>query len=222
MFGCDRLAAACASRLNRSTNVRSIESSGKQDLDSYRPVQKAIMGAVNLGHAAAGDQVNELVAARQHAWRWSPCVSNPTSSIPQACLASGRRTQFARRTRSITSVMLHHEIPEHCVTIGPRLWLRLRLCLIGHDHCDRDLWMAGRREGDHPVVGHVLPTRLSGAGLRRHLPDGGKIPYAVPDCDTTPCMRPRPTERSVAKSPGPMASACRSRPHCLWDRGFRS
>ena len=30
MFGCDRLAAACASRRKRSTNVRSIESSGKR------------------------------------------------------------------------------------------------------------------------------------------------------------------------------------------------
>ena len=63
MFGCDRFAAACASRRKRSTNEWSDDSSGKSIFKRHRAVEQQVVREVDLGGPAAGDLAAELVAA---------------------------------------------------------------------------------------------------------------------------------------------------------------
>ena len=98
MFGWDRLAAAWASRRNRSTKVRSTESSGKSTLSANRPVQLEVHGAVHLGHAATSDQMGCLVAARidpgivdrlhgAQSLRWAPSATAYVRAVHGAAAA---------------------------------------------------------------------------------------------------------------------------------------
>ena len=63
MLGWFRLAAAWASRRNRSTNERVGGELGEQHLDRDRAVEQLVAGEVDLGHAAAGERAVQLVAA---------------------------------------------------------------------------------------------------------------------------------------------------------------
>ena len=40
---------------------------GEEDLERHRPVEQLVVGPVDLGHAATGDQVRQLVATREDA-----------------------------------------------------------------------------------------------------------------------------------------------------------
>ena len=62
MLACDRLAAAWASRRNRSTKDGSDESSGNNTLMRDGPYEEQVLGQVDLGHAAPGDVAYQLVA----------------------------------------------------------------------------------------------------------------------------------------------------------------
>ena len=65
MFGWLRLAAACASRRNRSTNDGSPGVLGEERLQRDRAVQRLVAGEVHLGHAALRDLALDLVAVRK-------------------------------------------------------------------------------------------------------------------------------------------------------------
>ena len=84
MLGWDRLAAAWASRRNRSTKAAVDREFGEQDLEEGdRSVQQTVAGPVDLGHAAPGDQVGQLVAIRERPrriWAWFHCGSEPRPS----------------------------------------------------------------------------------------------------------------------------------------------
>ena len=61
MLGWFRLAAACASRRNRSTNVGSVGELGEEHLDRDRAVEQLVAGEEHLGHAAPGQASVQLV-----------------------------------------------------------------------------------------------------------------------------------------------------------------
>ena len=62
MFGWFRLAAAWASRRKRSTNVGSRAKLGREHLDRDVAVELPVAGEVHVGHAAARDLADDLVA----------------------------------------------------------------------------------------------------------------------------------------------------------------
>ena len=62
MFGCDRFAAAWASRRNRSTKARVGRELGEQDLQGDRAPEEEVAGQEHLRGPAVGDLVTEFVA----------------------------------------------------------------------------------------------------------------------------------------------------------------
>ena len=65
MLGWFRPAADWASRRNRSTNVGSRESSGERTLSATGRSSLRVAGEVHVGHAAARDLADDLVAVRE-------------------------------------------------------------------------------------------------------------------------------------------------------------
>ena len=130
------------------------------------------MGAVNLRHPAACDQVNQLVAPRQDARGTvgSMCVKAYVLAYSEL---RHRSLRFCRRVRRIPSMvdehsaeMRHHVAPEdsgesgeHVLTIGPETEAPLAdSAWIGHDHGDGHLgWLAGAKAIIQSVVA-VFPV----------------------------------------------------------------
>ena len=70
---------------------------GEQDLEGDRPVELAVHGPVDLRHAAAGDQVGQLVAPRVDAgrpvaWRRAYAATARGLEVPSLRSGASRRT----------------------------------------------------------------------------------------------------------------------------------
>ena len=63
MFGCDRLAAASASRWKRVADIGIVLEIGGQDLERDVPAHRLVARAVDDTHRAAADPLDDLIPA---------------------------------------------------------------------------------------------------------------------------------------------------------------
>jgi len=177
MLGCERLAAAWASRRKRSTKARSMESSGKRTLRA--PGGRAggpVRGRPAPSHSR--DEVGQLVAVREDARVWTgPWLSEPTPR-PRGARAIGAPAQRALSQHRVEPKLHRHEpagsaaaASSMAFMIGPATshrWPR-PIGTARRPPQRSSGWTRAR--GDHPVVGGFCPVegRLGRSGLDRRL-----------------------------------------------------
>ena len=166
---------------------------GEQDLERHRPVEESVVGAVDLGHAAPGDQVIQLVALGEDARRL--VRFHVGQSLNLRSLGSG----VLIVPRSLWSVRIGRDLMASDPGRRPgwpwwgarTRWRRCR-CRAGWGPLrPRPPWVVGRGEGDHPVIGEGgIGTGLAVPVLAATFQLAGNPTVAAVPWVTTFCIRP--------------------------------
>ena len=153
MLGWFRLAAACASRRNRSTNDGSRAYSGKSAFERDRPVQRLVAGEVHLGHTALRDLTLDLDSGSKRPGRPATWWRNPICPFVglTGCArhSDSRAVAFALRPEQRAE---HLRGDRRGDPATGRLGVGAVDAAVLDEHRDRVLRVVGRRERDEPGV----------------------------------------------------------------------
>src|ERR1035438_7513234 len=171
MFGCERLAAAWASRRKRSTNERSTESSGKSTLSatgrssnwsrarytSAMPPRATRCESSYRPESTRGVLVGSM---RVRAYVSPERRLGQALSVSSSGATGGTSLSLSRQGR------LDHRLHHRSGDLGTSS----RKGLVRDNDDDGHLWLGRRGEGDHPVSGGAVShPHLGRTGLGRHI-----------------------------------------------------